>query len=201
MRRAPARPRGRAAALIASVCARATRPNCGMKTTVTRMMMLIRPGPSTATSASARIRLGNELTMSKTARIARSTGDRRIGRGDAEQDADAPAPSPSPRAPRRRRCACRRGRANRGRGRDGRCPASGWPRAASAAPATSIWLGRCVAISGASEPAEHDDAASRSARAGRSGFARCGAEHAEHQAPPPARARPSVSRMRGSSQA
>ena len=82
---------------------------------------------------------------------------RRVGRGDAEQDAERPAPSPSPRAPRRRRCACRTGRAKRGRGRDDRRPASGSAEGGVSRAATSIWFGKCVAISGASKPAEHDD--------------------------------------------
>ena len=71
MMRGPDAPSARSASrkgrsLTVRVCARAMRPNCGMKTMVTRMMTLISPGPSTATSASARIRLGYELMMSNT---------------------------------------------------------------------------------------------------------------------------------------
>ena len=77
MMRGPDAPRARSASrkgrsLTVSVWARATRPNCGTKTAVTRMMMFVSPGPSTATSDSARMRLGNELTMSNAARMTRS---------------------------------------------------------------------------------------------------------------------------------
>ena len=56
--------------------------------------MLVSPGPSTATSDSARMRLGNELMMSNKARMARSTGAGALAASDAEQDADDQVRSP-----------------------------------------------------------------------------------------------------------
>ena len=139
MMRGPDAPSARSASrngrsLIVSVCARAMRPNCGMKTTVTRMMMLSRPGPSTATSAKRQDQARKGADDVEDGED-RAFHDRRgVGGDDTEQDAEH-----------QRRRRYRKGdadgdpraveaRAKRGRGRDGRRRANARPTAASAAP-------------------------------------------------------------------
>ena len=61
----------------ASVCARATRPKCGISVTAAISTIFPSPGPNSATMASARTRLGKLLMMSKAIRISASA---RVGR-------------------------------------------------------------------------------------------------------------------------
>jgi hypothetical protein len=68
-----------------SIWARATRPKCGTSVTATIAVTSAVDGPNTATTASARTRLGKEEMMSKTIRITRSQRVLSVRRQDAEQ--------------------------------------------------------------------------------------------------------------------